>query len=207
MIQRDDGLNFNKMSKLFGGRQGNTRPTLIKEQAGYLGPYPRILLPGMTQLMIFNEDDEGSLWMTQSERILRRQDVIHKGKTKVRHLMKKELYAKVQAAGNLTKGKLTNLQRAATNLGLSIMEEYQVKLEGWVGKEKGLLYTINGTKDQSGNISPETSLKPLMAVCTDFEEEEMILQTMAQAMGVTVNRTPKCHCELAELGMEYTWAL
>jgi len=46
-----------------------------------------------------------------------------------------------------------------------------------------------------------------MASCTDFEEEETMLQAMASKMGVFVDRSPKCHCEIAGEGIEYSWAL
>ncbi len=52
---------------------------------------------------------------------------------------------------------------------------------------------------------PETSLKGLMANCVDFEEEESLLQANGREMGVLVNRTPKCHCELVGDRIEYTW--
>jgi hypothetical protein len=45
-----------------------------------------------------------------------------------------------------------------------------------------------------------------MASCTDFEEEETLLQVMASKMGVLVDRSPKCHCEIAGEGIEYSWA-
>ena len=44
-----------------------------------------------------------------------------------------------------------------------------------------------------------------MAGCLDFEEEETLLQSMGREMGVLVDRTPKCHCELAGEGIEYLW--
>ena len=50
-----------------------------------------------------------------------------------------------------------------------------------------------------------TSLKLLMANCLDFEEEESLLQYYGQDLGVTIDCTPKCHCELAGEGIEYAW--
>jgi hypothetical protein len=50
---------------------------------------------------------------------------------------------------------------------------------------------------------PETSLKQILANCSDFEEEEMMLQSMGRNMGVLVDRMPKCHPELAGEGIEY----
>jgi hypothetical protein len=94
-------------------------------------------------------------------------------------------------------------------------------VEGWEGKQKGLLqilwergfvdvnnlsaYTVDGKKDEYGVIQKETSLKHLMSNCTDFEEEESLLQSMGRQMGVMIDRTPKCHCEMAGEGVEYSW--
>ncbi len=44
-----------------------------------------------------------------------------------------------------------------------------------------------------------------MSNCTDFEEEESLLQSMGRQMGVIIDRTPKCHCEMAGKGVEYSW--
>lgn len=92
---------------------------------------------------------------------------------------------------------------------------------GWVGKPKGTYqvlwergfldpnnlnqYTMDGRKDQCGIHQPHTSLKYLLGSCRDFQEEESLLQTMGRKLGVTVDRTPKCHCELAGEGIEYSW--
>jgi hypothetical protein len=110
------------------------------------------------------------------------------------------------------KGKLADLQRAATNHGLPIEEISQKVLEGWEGKPKGLLqvlwergwvdnsngralnyYTISGRKNEFNLVQPDTSLKHLMGSCCDFKEEETMLQSMASLMGVEVDRSPKCH--------------
>jgi hypothetical protein len=74
--------------------------------------------------------------------------------------------------------------------------------------ERGLIdphnlnqYTMDGRKDQFGVLQPHTSLKHLLRSCRDFQEEESLLQTMGRKMGVLVDRTPKCHCELAGEGV------
>ncbi len=45
-----------------------------------------------------------------------------------------------------------------------------------------------------------------MSSCTDFVEEESMLQSIANDLGARVDRTPKCHCKLAREGIEYAWA-
>jgi hypothetical protein len=39
----------------------------------------------------------------------------------------------------------------------------------------------------------------------DFIEEETLLQYHGQQLGVTINRTQKCHPETAGEGIEYNW--
>jgi hypothetical protein len=53
-----------------------------------------------------------------------------------------------------------------------------------------------------GVVQKETSLKHLMSNCTDFEEEESLLQAMGWQMVVMVYHTPKCHCEMTGEGVE-----
>jgi hypothetical protein len=59
-------------------------------------------------------------------------------------------------------------------------------------------YTLNGKQDAFGFVQKDFSLKLLKGNCL----EEILLQSM----GVLVDRTPKCHCELAGEGIEYSWS-
>ena len=81
-----------------------------------------------------------------------------------------------------------------------------------VAWERGLIdenniaqYTVSGRKDEMGILIPHTSLKMLLGKCVDFAEEETLLQSKGTKLGVKVDRTPKCHCELAGEGIEYSW--
>ncbi len=65
--------------------------------------------------------------------------------------------------------------------------------------------TIDGRKDAYGVVLPNTSLKFMVSNLQDFEEEESLLQSMGRLMGVIIDRTPKCHCEFAGEGIEYSW--
>ena len=95
-------------------------------------------------------------------------------------------------------------------------------MEGWEGKPKGMLqilwergfidptkkkeeYTVDGRKDRFGNVIRESSLKHLMSLLTDFIAEETLLQYHGRLLGVKVDRTPKCHPEIAGEGIEYDW--
>jgi hypothetical protein len=100
---------------------------------------------------------------------------------------------------------LEGLRWAAANNGIPLCKEIQKIEEGWEGKAKGLfqvlwergfiqgtdvntfwLYTLKGKKDQFGNYDLAYSLPYLMPSCTDSDEEETVLQTMGQSMGVKV---------------------
>ena len=95
--------------------------------------------------------------------------------------------------------------------------------ETWVGKLKGKLqvawecglldldkccvenYNEKGKLDDMGNIIEETSLDLLLSSCTDFIEEESLLQMNLRKMGATCFHSPKFHCGLAREGIEYSW--
>jgi hypothetical protein len=78
-------------------------------------------------------------------------------------------------------------------------------LPNWKG-----FYSLNGTVDARDNIVEGSSLKQLMKECQDFIDEESLLQKVAKDMSdgdisISVDRTPKCHPELAGEGIEYSW--
>jgi hypothetical protein len=52
--QRPDGLNQHRMNRAFGGKTALMRSTVIMEEEGYLGPFPRIVDPGDTQSLSFS---------------------------------------------------------------------------------------------------------------------------------------------------------
>ena len=50
-----------------------------------------------------------------------------------------------------------------------------------------------------------TSLIEILSRCPDFQDELTKLQWVASQLGVIVERTPKCHPELAGEDIEYAW--
>jgi hypothetical protein len=223
--QRENGLNVERMLKSYGGKQAILRDTLIKQEKGYLGTHLRTLRPGDIQKMAIQDSDDSPFWMTPIEREQRRFDIILPG-TKVRRFTKAELLVFLQEKGVSARGKLSDLVVAAENHGIPVREEVQKIQKGWIGKAKGLIqvayerglidiennnamkkYTTTGRKDEFGNVLLNTLLKHIISSCTDFEEELMMLQTMGQSMGVMIDRTPNCHCEITGEGIEYSWAL
>ena len=51
------------------------------------------------------------------------------------------------------------------------------------------------------------SIKTLMEKQDDFANELSLLQYHASLLGVLMERTPKCHPEIAGEGIKYNWAL
>jgi hypothetical protein len=77
---------------------------------------------------------------------------------------------------------------------------------GWIDPSQDRkVYTLHGKKDSMGAVRNDTSLRYLMSNLKDFEAQETLLQIKALEMGVSMDRTPKCHCELAGEGIEYAW--
>ena len=46
-----------------------------------------------------------------------------------------------------------------------------------------------------------------MKLQQDFLHEDTLLQFHVKQMGINIDRTPKCHPEIAGEGIEYAWAL
>ncbi len=66
--QRPDGLNQHRMNQSFGGKTSPMHITIISQEKGYLGAFPRILEPGDTQDLVFTSSDNGPFWMSSEER-------------------------------------------------------------------------------------------------------------------------------------------
>jgi hypothetical protein len=130
--------------------------------------------------------------------------------------------------------RLPELQQLSTARNIAITITHPRILEGWCGKPKGLLqvlfergkidpavpprsYKKNGTKgtDFEDNGDLKESSKPfiltfLLSQCPDFANEISNLQHLAaelsdDACTVSIEFTPKCHCEIAGEGIEYAW--
>ena len=67
--QRPDGLNQHRMNRSFGGKTApRMRSTIIAQEEGYLGVFPRILEPGDIQSLVYCQADAGPFWMSSDER-------------------------------------------------------------------------------------------------------------------------------------------
>jgi hypothetical protein len=132
--------------------------------------------------------------------------------------LRKDLDAKGVNAG----GNKKELQKRCKEAGIPVQIAMQEITEGWEGKPKGMLqilfergfinpermneYTVDGKNDAFGNHVTGTCLRYLMEQLSDFQDEETLLQYHGRLLGCKVDRTPKCHPEMAGEGVEYGWA-
>ena len=234
---RPNGLNVNKINIRHGGKQPIMRSsTLSNEHFGPFHSPSYSLQPGDTQSMTFAADDQGPCYLTQHEREKQRLD-INTGKRKKCDLTKVELVKTLKSKGIIDpRGTKKLLQEQCTKLDIAIYKSIDSIREGWVGRPKGALqilfergwinpdhihiYSGDGKKTHS-NVTTELSQDPLptdptncnfsinslMKLQQDFMQEITLLQYHAGKMGVIIDRTPKCHPEIAGEGVEYAWAL
>ena len=57
----------------------------------------------------------------------------------------------------------------------------------------------------NGIVDLSTSLKKLMASCSDFLNERTLMEELVLERGHEFEKTPKCHPEVAGDGIEYDW--
>ena len=171
--------------------------------------------------MFFKPSDVGPFLMMEKEHNDKRHGRTVEGQFMMRQYKKAELIEQLKEHGVTARGNKTAVQKLAQECGLPIQEIKPKIIYGWEGKPKGLLqvlweqgfidisklshYTMHRKQDPFEVIRKDMSLKFLMSNCQDFKEEESLVQSMGQSMGILVDRIPKCHCELAGEGIEYLW--
>ena len=220
--QRPDGLSVTKVNKTAGGVQPKMRQSKMETEE-FLGPFPATLQVGDCQQMVFQDGDMGPFYKSELERAATKFDRrtgASTSKMRKKEAMQNDLKAKgVSAKGN--KVAIVELCKQ-NNVPYKVVTE-TIK-EGWQGKPKGMLqilwergfieqepskaesfYTNDGKKDAFGNLIPGTSLRKMMSELIDFIQEETLLQYHGKTLGVIVDRSPKCHPEVAGEGIEYSW--
>ena len=210
--------------------------TLSSAHFGPFHSFSNSLQPGDTQSMIYSADDQGPCYLTQLEQNKQRLD-INSGKRKKRELTKVELVQTLKSKGIIDpKGSKKLIQEQCTKLEIPLYETIDSINEGWVHKPKGALQVLyergwinpdhihlysGGGKKNGSNVvtSPSQDALPtdptncnycvnlIMKLQQDFTQEMTLLQFHASKMGVIIDRTPKCHPEMAGEGVEYVWAL
>ena len=126
------------------------------------------------------------------------------------------------------RGNKEKIQLMCKDHNIPLYYEINKIKEGWVGKAKSSLqvlfergwidplqihvYTKKGVKADSSSLATglkenRYSLDALMQKQEDFKSEYTLLQYHGAKLGVVVERSPKCHPEIAGEGIEYGWAL
>jgi hypothetical protein len=220
----------------FGGKQAMRRDTEIT--AGCLGPFRPELSIGDTQYSQFKEGDSAPFYAPtapESDTDGGTKTVAKKGG---RGRKKKAAHSTMQAAAEAeeaakeaeqhqTRGHVQERQAAAVVVET---EEVQVMIQGYIGKQKGLMdilkerglldiYDDNGDvdkkkyaryslkskiDDETGQVSDEFNLRAIAAKCPDYEAEESYVEFLIKEKGGLVLKTPKCHPEIAGQGIEYS---
>jgi hypothetical protein len=193
-----------------------------------LGPFNPLLAVRDVQEMNWPSDIgdnlTGPFHLAPDERISCRNDSLT-GETEEKKKTKAKLKAELEAKGIAfsTKKKHTSkeLSELAISNNIRLKEKIPKIRQGWRGKPKALLqiarerglidynnlskYSANGKKGVDGAIDESTSLRHILSNCTDFRNELTHLQVVAEALGVSVDFTPKFHAEMAGEGVEYSW--
>jgi hypothetical protein len=211
------------MRKGFGGKQPEMRDSKI-ESDKHLGEFigERTLKVGSAQIVVFSSTDPGPCWLSDGDKELKRKDR-PTGKTSKKFRNTADLQKDLRAKGVSAKGTKDELHACCTNKDMPVDETVVEIDKGWEGKPKGMLQTlwergfinpakqkegdhaVDRKKDAFGNVILETSLKHLMSLLIDFIQEETSLQCHGRLLGVKVERTPKCHPEIAGEGVEHDW--
>ena len=200
------------MNKGFGGSQPVMRDTKIKNN-DYLGTYP-------SKVSI---NDNGPFYLSEAKRRSTKFDQ-DTGKTSLCRIKKELLVQALEAKGVRAKGNKKAIVKLCQLNDIPFSEARPIVKEGWCGKPKGMLqvlferghidptipnpyehYTVDGKKDAFGNVIETTCLRQLIENQPDFIEEETLLQYHGRLLGAIVDRTPKCHPEMAGEGIEYSW--
>ena len=133
--------------------------------------------------------------------------------------MKKDLSEELQSLGYNVRGKtLKEIQEIAALRNLpTVVVEHEIQ-ERWVRKPKGIkqilwergLLDPNVTylakvKKNDPNHEGKLAYSDVLADCTDFLNEKTCLMFLGERLGVEVDRSTKCHPEMAGEGIEYSW--
>ncbi|CAB9523729.1 unknown protein [Seminavis robusta] len=192
---------------------------------------------GAVQRCVFSEDDQGPSWMSSEQQSTTKYDQEFEGETATRALRsKKEIHAHlIHKLGSNTAGlpsdpsrtSLAFLRDIANQHCIDLSVEEVKKQKGWVNTPKGALqmcierglvdlelvkrrkghYTMPGRKDAKGKLIEGTSLRMLLQGCDDFKKEISMLEWVAEQYGWRVIFSPKCHPEIAGVGIEYVWSV
>ena len=224
-----NGLLLNKIKMRYAGKQPFMHSSQIT--ADLLGPFHTVnslLQADMYQSMTYTDSDPGPCYFLSSQKEKFCNDIVT-NTCKETDLMVAEMTAHLKVLGTTELlGTKDKLQKICQNKNIPTKCVETKIIKGWAQKQKGAhqilfecgwidplninKYTEHDKKTDSecdGNDLTGCifSLKELMKKQRDFAEETTLLQYYGNKLGVVVDRTPKCHPELAGEGIEYMWAV
>jgi len=140
---------------------------------------------------------------------------------KVKNRLKKDICEDLEKIGIVTRGKtLKQVQEIAEARNIPVTSEDNDVLEGWLGKPKGIkqilweqrlldpnIQNVSKLKKNDPNDARKVEYSTVLTNCVDFLSEKTCLMYLGERLGVEVDRSTKCHPELAGEGIEYTWGL
>ena len=223
--ERPDGLTTTSINLGWGGKQRKMRDSTLSEDD--IGPikHAQALKAGDIQSMVFTSEIPPIFDPTapKFDQIL--------PETKItRNLTAVELRKVLEDKGLNTDGKVAQLKHRAIEADIPITETTGKLIPGYIGKPKGALQIAaergfidldgkfaNGKKATMHGISKKdtrtgvkstdktTSIVSVLKKCSDFKNEESQMKYILTLLGVDLRLTPKCHPEIAGIGIEYAW--
>jgi hypothetical protein len=206
------------VNQYFRGAQSAMRECKM-ETDEHVGTFEATLQVGDYQHMVYQDGDSGPYYLSDADPEALKLDC-PTGETSTKKRRKDALEKDLRAKGGVSaKGNRDALVKLCQQNNVPYEITAPKIKEGWVGKPKGMLqilwergfidpsravdyYTNDGKKDAFGNLIPGTSLRMMMSSLMDFIEEETLLQFHGKTLGVLVDRSPKCHPEVAGEGIE-----
>mmetsp|Transcript_24742 Transcript_24742/g.40115 ORF Transcript_24742/g.40115 Transcript_24742/m.40115 type:complete len:503 (+) Transcript_24742:505-2013(+) len=233
--KRPDALDSNDLRKGPSSTARHMRPSKIVSEdqlCNWYPDHPLKLKVGDTQKMQFEETDNwGNLekgpeeWSEEQRQY--RADVIDTDTPVVeKEKNRDELAADLQARNMFAKGTKAQLQERCRNANIPVKKQVpKFKHKTFIGMSKGKFqillergfinpdrstwkkYTLEGTRDERGQINNRYCLNHLMGLLPDFENEKTLLHHHGEALGCIIYNSPKCTPEIAGEGIEYDWGV
>ena len=224
--ERIDGLSTTSINLSWGGKQRKMRDSILSDNDIGLLKHARVLNVGETQSMVFTDTDLPPIFDPDAPKF----DQLVPGTQVTRNLIAVELREALEEKGLNTDGKVGQLKQRATEANIPFSQTTGKTIPGYIGKAKGALQiaaergfisldgkladgkkaSMRGTskKDlQTGVVTVDktTSVVRVLKNCSDFKNEQTQLQYILTLLGVDLRLTPKCHPEIAGIGIEYAW--
>ena len=175
---RDGALNAKAMSVKYGGAQPKMRATTIERAEGFLGP-DSVLKVGDVQSMIFEESDGPPHFEPDAPP--------HDTETKEGYV-----------------GRPKGLKQVLWERGLHVDGMIgTIEKDDKKGRDQSLSMTHVSSEHDCARLTH--GVVQVLANCWDFATELTAFQELMISHGHLAEMSPKCHPELAGVGVEYSW--